>query len=140
MRSYSHFFQTLHDEQEPVGYLGRGTHCSILRAVVFHDEYGAPLPSGAFLDFSIIWDEDHDTRVIEAIERIYLSAALPSFMIIGERKATLTAILTKPLPEKRITSLTDALRVAVRDVDGDSWAPETAIMDSKDNPIIAETL
>ena len=37
MRKYSDFFKTLHDEQAPTGNLGRGTHYSILRAVVFGD-------------------------------------------------------------------------------------------------------
>ena len=70
MQAYSDFFQTLHDETSPTGYLGRGTHCSVLRAVVFHDPMGKPLPEGQFTDFAVIWDEDHDTRVIEPIEEI----------------------------------------------------------------------
>ena len=41
MTQYSQFFQTLHDELTPTGTLGRGTHYSILRAVVFHDAEAA---------------------------------------------------------------------------------------------------
>ena len=78
MRTYSPFFQTLYDEQAPVGHLGRGTHYSVLRAAVFHDELGEILPENRykgphakFHDFAVIWDEDHDKRVIEVIEQIY---------------------------------------------------------------------
>jgi hypothetical protein len=71
MQTYSDFFKTLHDETSPTGYLGRGTHHSVLRALVFHDPMGKPLPEGQFADFAVIWDEDHDTRVMEPIEEIY---------------------------------------------------------------------
>jgi hypothetical protein len=94
MRSYSDFFKTLHDEQGPTGHLGRGTHYSILRALVFHDAMGMPLPEGQFTDFAVIWDEDHDARVMEAIEEIYRRGLLSSFQMFGERKGSFTAILS----------------------------------------------
>jgi hypothetical protein len=94
MQRYSDFFKTLHDETNPTGYLGRGTHCSILRAVVFHDPAGKPLPEGQFADFAVIWDEDHDVRVMEPIEEIYRRGLLSSFLMFGERKGSFTAILS----------------------------------------------
>jgi len=100
MHTYSPFFQTLYNEQKPVGSLGRGTHYSILRAVVFHGEDGQPIPSALsrnarskYHDFAIIWDEDHDTRVISVIEKIYQNGLLPYFSFFGERKACFTALL-----------------------------------------------
>jgi hypothetical protein len=92
MQTYSDFFKTLHDETNPTGYLGRGTHYSVLRAVVFHDPIGTPLPEGDFTDFAVVWDEDHDLRVIEPIEEIYRRGLLSSFLIFGERKGSFTAI------------------------------------------------
>src|SRR3984893_6026972 len=94
MQTYSDFFKTLHDETSPTGYLGRGTHYSVLRAVVFHDPMGKPLPEGQFADFAVIWDEDHDTRVIEPIEEIYRRGLLSSFLMFGEHKGLFTAILS----------------------------------------------
>ena len=44
-------------------------------------------------DFAVIWDEDHDVRVIEAIERIYMAGLLSPVQFIGERKGSLTAIV-----------------------------------------------
>src|SRR3984893_14127562 len=98
MQTYSYFFKTLHDETSPTGYLGRGTHYSILEAIVFHDPMGKPLPEGEFADFAVIWDEDHDTRVMEPIEEIYRRGLLSSFLMFGERKGFFTAILSdKPI-------------------------------------------
>jgi Bacterial RNA polymerase, alpha chain C terminal domain len=94
MQQYSDFFKTLHDETNPTGYLGRGTHYSILRAVVFHDPMGNPLPEGQFADFAVIWDEDHDVRVMEPIEEIYRRGLLSSFLMFGECKGSFTAILS----------------------------------------------
>jgi hypothetical protein len=96
MQKYSDFFQTLHDETRPTGYLGQGTHCSVLRATVFHDETARPLRRARFADFAVIWDADHDMRVIEPIEEIYRRGLLSSFIIFGERKGSFTAIPSDP--------------------------------------------
>jgi hypothetical protein len=98
MQTYSDFFKTLHDETSPTGYLGRGTHYSVLRAVVFHDPMGKPLPEGQFADFAVIWDEDHDTRVMEPIEEIYRRGMLSSFLMFGEHKGSFTAIISNKIP------------------------------------------
>jgi hypothetical protein len=94
MQKYSDFFKTLHDEQMPAGNLGRGTHYSVLRAVTFHDNTGRSIVGGQYTDFAIIWDEDHDTRVIEPIEEIYRNGFLSSFAMFGERKGFFSAILS----------------------------------------------
>lgn len=83
--------------QKALRYLGRGTHYSVLRAVVFHDPMGRSLPEGQFTDFAVIWDEDHDVRVTEPIEKIYREGLLPSFVMFGERKGLFTAILSNQL-------------------------------------------
>jgi Bacterial RNA polymerase, alpha chain C terminal domain len=98
MRTYSDFFKTLHDETSPTGYLGRGTHYSVLRAVVFHDPMGIALSEGQFADFAVIWDEDHDARVMEPIEEIYRRGLLSSFLMFGEHKGTFTAIVLDKFP------------------------------------------
>ena len=98
MQTYSDFFKTLHDETHPTGYLGRGTHYSVLRAIVFHDPMGRPLPQGQFADFAVIWDEDHDVRVMEPVEEIYRRGMLSSFVMFGERKGFFTAVLSELIP------------------------------------------
>ena len=99
MQKYSDFFKTLHDETGPTGYLGQGTHYSVLRAVVFHDPLGKILPEGQFADFAVIWDGDHDIRVMEPIEEIYRRGLLPSFTTFGEHKGFFTAILSNKITE-----------------------------------------
>lgn len=90
---YSPFFQTLHDETQPVGRLGRGTHYSVLRVPMWQDPWRNPLSQGALLDFAIIWDEDHDERVMEAIEGLYFDGLLGPVRFIGERKGSLSVLL-----------------------------------------------
>jgi hypothetical protein len=94
MQTYSAYFKTLHNETNSTGYLGQGTHYSALRALVFHDPSGEPLAEGKFANFAVIWDEDHDTRVMEPIEEIYRLGLLPSFIVFGERKGCFTAIVS----------------------------------------------
>lgn len=90
---YSTLFSCLHDEPEEYGKLGRGTHYSILRSVEWLDVCRRPLVQPEVHDFAVIWDEDHDTRVIEAIERIYMAGLLSPVQFIGERKGGLTLIV-----------------------------------------------
>jgi hypothetical protein len=91
--SYSPFFQPLHDEKQAVGHFGRGTHYSVLRVPIWHDERLKPLPQGELLDFAIIWDEDHDARVIEPMEEMYFAGLLAPVRFIGERKGSLSVLI-----------------------------------------------
>jgi hypothetical protein len=92
---YSPFFHPLHDETQPVGHFGRGTHYSVLRVPIWHDERLQPLTPGELLDFAIIWDEDHDERVIEPIEEMYFAGLLAPVRFIGERKGTLSVLIDR---------------------------------------------
>ena len=80
------FLKCLYEENEPVGMLGCGTHYSVYRAVVWHDESGRPLRDSKLHDFAIIWDEDHDERVLEVVERVYFNGMLPRFRFFHRPK------------------------------------------------------
>jgi len=137
MESYSPFFQTLHDERSPTGHLGNGTHSSILRAMVFQDPTFLPLTTGAFADFAVIWDEDHDTRVIKAVELIYRAGFLGSILMIGERKGTLHAIVSEDVKDPKIlSSLEDELRLVAQRMEDDPWSSSVRTLDSPDHEII----
>lgn len=132
MRTYSPFFETLYDETTPVGSLGRGTHYSVFRAMVFHDEQRMPLPEGAkFFDFAVIWDEDHDDRLFKPIERLYRSGDLPSFIFLGERKGMFFGLVAPGVIPGRWPAAEDALRLVCQNVHGDSWSIHLA---SKSSP------
>jgi hypothetical protein len=141
MKKYSDFFKTLHDEQSPTGYLGRGTHYSILRAVVFNDASGSYLPRAQFADFAVIWDEDHDERVIEPIEKIYRYGLLPHFLMFGERKGIFSAVLANQGQEPdQASSLQAALHAITQDLE-DSWPAQVVTsLDSDDLSIIDATV
>jgi hypothetical protein len=137
MQSYSHFFQTLHDETVPTGHLGSGTHASILRAIVFHGPTFVSLRTGAYADLAIIWDEDHDIRVIKAIEAIYRAGFLGSILMIGERKGTLNAIVSDHVQDlKVLNSLEEKLRVVAQKMDGDPWSSSLRKIDGPNHEII----
>ena len=91
--TYSTLFACIHDEPEDYGSLGRGTHYSIMRCAEWFDVTRQPLTVAQVHDFAVVWDEDHDTRVIEAIERMYLAGLLAPVQFIGERKGGLTVIV-----------------------------------------------
>lgn len=93
MQRYSHFFSTVYDQQQSVGELGRGTHYSVLRAVLWES---GPM----FHDIAVIWDEDHDLRVIWVIEQMHVKGLLAPVLAIGERKGGIT-VLTNSAPTKR---------------------------------------
>jgi hypothetical protein len=135
MQKYSEFFQTLHDEQGPTGHLGRGTHSSVLRAVVFHDATGQPLPIAQFADFAVIWDEDHDVRVIAPIEKIYRCGLLPRFLMFGERKGCFTAVLANDVDDPVVLDLQRRINDITQNLE-DAWPTVVVSRESAENPII----
>jgi len=142
MQKYSDFFKTLHDETEPTGYLGRGTHYSILRAVVWHDQFGKILEEAHYLDFAIVWDEDHDTRIIEVLEAMYLKGLLSPVIIAGERKGGLTLLFSH---ENRAKYSGIAYQCYVKKAqelaqpDTDWWETTVTTIDDDDNGIINDS-
>ena len=138
MKVYSPYFQTLHDDQGPVGQLGRGAHYSVLRAIVFHDENGRPT-AGTDFNFAVIWDEDHDERVIMAIEECHRRRILSSCIAFGERKGFFFAILAPGVSNFRFSVVSDQIDViAENGVETDTWSAEIGTIDSP-RGIIADT-
>lgn len=122
MKRYSHLFSTLHDEDTPVGNFAYGAHYSILRAVIWDVDPKA-LPT--YHDFAILWDEDHDDRVIWTVEQLYIRRMLPSVLAIGERKGSVTAIVVPGTPrsfEKKLEEIT-------QENPGDSWCADVGTLE-----------
>jgi hypothetical protein len=92
--SYSGLFQTLYDELHPVGQLGRGTHYSVFSAAQWRSPFERELLVYPLVQrVAVIWDEDHDVRVIRALEAGYMNGLLAPVLFIGERKASLTVVV-----------------------------------------------
>lgn len=125
---YSHIFSCLYNEVAPIGRLGRGAHHSVFRSVQWRDIGGDPLENGRIHDFAIIWDEDHDTRVIRVAERLHLAGLLWPVVFIGERKGVVTilfAAMAGPLQDRDNDHLAAIIDVAEGAVD-DSWSCRTS--------------
>jgi len=131
---YSTLLSCLHDESEAYGNLGRGTHYSVLRSVEWLDVVRAPLATPQVHDFAVIWDEDHDTRVIDVIEQIYMEGLLSPVQFIGERKGLLTVIVAAKFyfahPESYMQDYLRRLNDISTDPNhGDSWPTELGFFD-----------
>ena len=92
MPSYSPYFKTVYDEQAPVGNLGRGTHYSILSAVQWKSPLYANHAKPQIHTFALLWDEDHDERVINVLEVAYMANLMPAVKYVGERKGSLMVV------------------------------------------------
>jgi hypothetical protein len=68
---------------------GQWDIAAALRVPIWHDEWFNPLSQGALLDFAIVWDEDHDDRVIQVIEALYFGGLLgPIASLESEREVS----------------------------------------------------
>jgi hypothetical protein len=136
---YSPFIQTLHDETQAVGHLGRGTHYSVLRVPIWQDQWLNPLPRGALLDFAVIWDEDHDERVIQAIEDLYFCGLLAPVRFVGERKGSLSVLIDENTVQAWDHAALKSYREAVNEVGQsleDPWPTTVAAVSSSKHSII----
>ena len=133
--TYSTLFSCLHDEPSPFGNLGRGTHYSIFRSVEWLDVERQPLARPQIHDFAVVWDEDHDQRVIEVIEKIYMAGFLSPIQFIGERKGMLKVVVAArfgvghigPELDRYVRELEE-----LSEAQGDTWPVEIGTFDRHD--------
>jgi hypothetical protein len=100
------------------------------------------LPEGQFTNFAVIWDEDHDTRVIEPIEEIYRRGLLPSFLMFGEHKGVFTAIRFNRGFFAFNTTRREFLRAEINAICqslNDPWPSEVVALGDPNNPVIDDT-
>ncbi len=132
--AYSSLISCLYNEPERVGNLGRGSHYSVFRSVEWLDVIRAPLSLPQVHDFAVIWDEDHDTRVIEVVEAIYMAGLLSPVQFIGERKGILTVIVAAKFyfaySEEVLDVYVQKLKeIAGKPAHGDWWSAEIGMFD-----------
>lgn len=125
MQNYSPLFHTLHDETSQIGTLGRGTHYSVLSAVQWVDKTKKPLHVPCIQRFAVLWDEDHDERIIDVVERAYMSGIFAPVLCVGERKGTLRILVDREfyeVIEGDWASYHLAWSDICKDVCGDVWS------------------
>lgn len=122
-RQYSHLMSCIHDQPAPLGAIGRGAHHSVFRTVQWRALDGEAVDTGRIHDFAVIWDEDHDERIVGVAERLHLAGLLWPVAFIGERKGNVTVLLSQragPV-EANEPDYMDAVVAIVRSVDDDVW-------------------
>lgn len=133
IKQYSTLFSCLYDEAQPVGNLGRGTHYSVFRSIEWLNVNRLPIPLPQVHDFSVIWDEDHDERVVNVIENIYMAGFLSPVQFIGERKGTLTVLVASKFYNDCIPGIEQYAntlqRICDSSNDGDFWPVEVGMFD-----------
>lgn len=142
MQRYSDFFQTLHDETSPTGDFGRGTHYSVFRTMVWRDELGTPLEEARYHDFSVVWDEDHDPRIFEAIELLHRKALLSAAVFVGERKGMFTLLISdatkRRMTDEAFIRYSEEVAAVTDSVAGDHWPAKVGVVSSPSGIISAE--
>ncbi|SDD56475.1 hypothetical protein SAMN05192589_107124 [Paracidovorax valerianellae] len=93
-RAYSTLIQCLYDQSHSV--VPDYDHYSIFRAIDARDVKQQPTSLPRVHDFAVIWDSDHDIRIIPVLEEMLMAGLLPGVQFIGEHKGTLTIILAAP--------------------------------------------
>lgn len=132
--TYSTLFSCLYDEPGPVGSRGWGIHYSVFRSVEWLDVIRTPLTIPQIHDFAVIWDDDHDTRVIDVIEAIYMAGLLSPIQFIGEHKGTLTVIVAAKFYFAHSQANLDAYiqqlnNISLNPNHGDGWPTDVGMFD-----------
>lgn len=128
------FLKCLHDEDGPVGNIGRGAHYSVFRVASWFDVERKRLSKAQTHDFAVIWDEDHDDRVLAVVEKIYVAGLLSPVQFIGERKGRLTVLVAAKFwgslgSESDFDDYRRAIADLASDVGGDSWSVTLGMFD-----------
>ena len=125
--TYSTLFTCLHDEDR------QGTSClpaySVFRAVDSRDVTRKPTERPRVHDFVVIWDDDHDTRIIAVIEEMLMAGILPGVQFISEHKGTLSIIRAAPtywVDLEEFRAQVSKLSAAT----GDWWVVEVGMIDT----------
>ncbi len=139
--SYSSLFTTLYDESQPVGNIGRGTHYSILRAAQSLDIKLEPQAQIFAQDICVVWDEDHDDRIMDVIEDLYIQNLLAPILFIGERKGAVTVILEKEFyDDETLHSYFENQLMKIVQSQNDPWSWKIGYFDMESGEINADSL
>lgn len=124
---YSTLFSVIYDEGSSTDTPGRGSHYSIFRLRLMNKPQGDAPSSGSVRDFAVIWDEDHDLRIVTVLERLHRRNLLSNVLFVGERKGSLTVLVDDEFffsnNRYLLNRYLDMIAAEVVNVDGDNWQP-----------------
>jgi hypothetical protein len=127
---YSPHLHCIYDEPAPTGQIGRGTHFSVVQALSWRSSKGELRKQAAVQNVAIIWDEDHDVRIIPCLEALLMTGLLHAISMIGEREGRVTIVFNSMSAaymsedQKRVyqEEVTQVINDVVEAKHGDSWA------------------
>lgn len=127
---YSPHLHCIYDEPAPTGHIGRGTHYSVVQALSWRSEKGDLRQQASVQNVAIIWDEDHDERIIPCVEALLMAGLLHAVSMIGERKGGVTIVFNTMsaarLSEDQKRVYRQEVAQVINDVvdakHGDSWS------------------
>lgn len=127
---YSPHLHCIYDEPAPTGHIGRGTHYSVVQALSWRTETGELRQQAAVQNVAIIWDEDHDERIIPCVEALLMAGLLHAVSMIGERKGGVTIVFNSMSAARMSGNQKHAYREEITKVindvvaadSGDYWA------------------
>lgn len=86
-------FSCLHEEPAHSNSLDREVHHSVFRAALGLKLNGVRKNKIYVQDFAVLWDEDHDKRVILVAEALLVENMFSHVLFIGEREGSLSLVL-----------------------------------------------
>jgi hypothetical protein len=129
-RAYSTLLACIYDEPEGLGDLG-GHHYSIFRTVTTFNEAGSTFWQNVarLHHVAVIWDGDHDTRVIGVVEQLYLANLLRTIAFIGEHKGEVNVLFApgfvRAVPPQQHQGYRKVISdIVANPVHGDSWTTQ----------------
>jgi hypothetical protein len=128
---YSTLLHCVYDQPEPVGSFG-GIHYSVFRCAEWFDVCRKPLAVAQVHNFAVIWDEDHDIRIIEACEKLYIAGLLSPVQFIGEHKGVLSVVIAARAyfgMDDTADTYKEKIDEAIDSVAGDYWPVEVGMFD-----------
>ena len=131
LTQYSSLVSTVYNESATIGLIGRGSHYSILRATTSYDKTLKLTRVVNVHDFAVVWDEDHDNRIMEVVERMCIENLLSPVIFIGERKGGVTILVNKEFyDDKEKLQFFNAMVNGICDSLDDAWGCDVGYFDS----------
>ena len=91
------FFKSLHYKISPAGKSKQNKHFSVLRAGPSSNMPPNFEDISTYQAFVIIWEKEHNIKVIKIVEKLYSERLLSPILFIEERKGFLTIIIDKKI-------------------------------------------
>lgn len=124
---YSTLFHCLYDEDCQIS---RRFPCySVFRAIDSRDVVQKPTQRPHVHDFAVIWDDDHDTRIIPVLEEMLMAGVLPGVQFIGEHKGRLSIILAARTYYAIDIDAYKEKVIELARASGDCWTVEVGMID-----------